>query len=192
MMILTAKSFVIVALTEKWLPSVPFLQLLSLTGIFYSIYSINISIVNAKGRGHLYMLLNSLDKGLIILFIFMTVKKSVMIMIYGQIAAALVSYFVIAYSIKHILQLKIIDQLKNIAPAFLFSGIMLLAGNLIGRLVNEGLWRLLLTSVSGASIYFLLCYFFDVDELFEVWKILKEKILIMTTMSRAKKPAGSN
>jgi teichuronic acid exporter len=190
MMILTARSFVIVALTEKWLPCVPYLELLSLTGIFYSIYSINISVVNAKGRGHLYMFLNTLDKALIILFIFLTVKKSVMIMIYGQIAAAGLSYFVVATSIKRILRLGIVEQAKNIAPAVLLSGVMLAVGSLAGRLVNEGIERLALTSVTGAVVYFLLCYLFGVDELFEAWRLLKEKILFRLPIGRGTKPTG--
>jgi teichuronic acid exporter len=176
LIILVSKSFVLVVLTQKWLPMVPFMRLLSLNGIFFSIYAINMSVVNAKGRGRLFFILNSLDKILVLVFIFITVKMGVITMIYGQIAAAIISYFVIAANIRRILDLKIVDQIRNISPVLIFSCVMLLLGRMLGRLAPEGLPRLLLLFAGGSFIYLAQCYLFKVNELFEVWEIVRGKI----------------
>ena len=48
--IVIAKPFFLILLTEKWLPMVPYFQLLLVAGILYPIQSINIQILSALGK----------------------------------------------------------------------------------------------------------------------------------------------
>ena len=52
--------------TEKWLPAVPYFQILCITGILYPIHSYNINILNVKGRSDLVLKLEVIKKVVII------------------------------------------------------------------------------------------------------------------------------
>jgi teichuronic acid exporter len=54
-------------LTEKWLPAVPYFQLLLISGVFYPIHKYNLNICNLKGRSDMVLKLSMLHN--ILLFI---------------------------------------------------------------------------------------------------------------------------
>ena len=51
----TSRQLVTVLLTEKWLPSVPYLIIFCITFIFYPIHTANLNAIKAMGRSDLYL-----------------------------------------------------------------------------------------------------------------------------------------
>src|SRR5690606_494162 len=55
-----------ILLTEKWLPAVPYFQILCFIGLMYPIHSYNLNILKVKGRSDLYLKLEIIKKSLIV------------------------------------------------------------------------------------------------------------------------------
>lgn len=52
---LIAKEFIVISITDKWLPSVPILQILCIWGAFMPIVSLYSNLVMSKGKSNIYM-----------------------------------------------------------------------------------------------------------------------------------------
>ena len=61
-----AKPLILVLIGEQWLPPVPYLQLLCFSGMLYPLHSLNLNILNVKGRSDLFLKLEVFKKGLMI------------------------------------------------------------------------------------------------------------------------------
>lgn len=55
LLVLTASPLVSALLTEKWLPCVPFLQILSLSLALTPMNALNLNLLQAKGRSDLFL-----------------------------------------------------------------------------------------------------------------------------------------
>ena len=49
-----ARPLMLVVFTDKWAPSIPYLQLLSLAGLLYPIHLLNLNVLLALGRSDLF------------------------------------------------------------------------------------------------------------------------------------------
>ncbi len=59
--------------TEKWLPAVPYFQILCVTGILFPLHSYNLSILNVKGRSDLFLKLEVIKKMIIVITIIIAI-----------------------------------------------------------------------------------------------------------------------
>lgn len=47
---------------EKWIPSIPYFQILCFAGMFYALHAINLNILQVKGRSDLFLKLEIIKK----------------------------------------------------------------------------------------------------------------------------------
>jgi len=170
----SAKPLIIVLLTEKWLPSVPYFQMLCIVGMLYPIHVINLNALNARGRSDLYLKIDIVNKALIVLIVFITFRFGISAMIIGQIVHSfLVYYFFSYYSGKH-LNYTIINQLKDMGPSFSAALLMgILVYSLKFLIIENDLVLLIGQVLSGMFIYTGLCYVFKIESFFRGLEILK-------------------
>ena len=62
LMIINAKEIIIILVGQKWAPAVPYLQILCISGALYPLHSLNLSILNVKGRSDLFLKLEIIKK----------------------------------------------------------------------------------------------------------------------------------
>lgn len=108
-------------LTDKWLPSVPYFQLLCFAGMFISLTELNVSFLNIKGKSNytLYMELGKITVAMLVLWA--TYPFGILHIIYGQLGVRLL-FFVISTAISgRVYGYSFRKQLKDITPAFLAS-----------------------------------------------------------------------
>lgn len=65
-----AKPLIILLIGEKWLPAVPFLQIICFSGMLYPLHAINLNILQVKGRSDLYLKLEIIKKIIAVITIF--------------------------------------------------------------------------------------------------------------------------
>lgn len=95
-------------LTEKWLPAVPYFQLLLISGVFYPIHKYNLNICNLKGRSDMVLKLSMLHNALLFLGVFSAIWLGIEGLLYSLIIVnisitvinALVSGKLIGYDLK--------------------------------------------------------------------------------------------
>ena len=103
-------------LTDKWLPAVPYFQILCFSGILYPLHSYNLNILKVKGRSDLFFKLEVYKK----LFVSIGIAGALYFGMYGLLYFQLLSS-VFSFAVNTIYSGRMIDyatkeQLKDILP----------------------------------------------------------------------------
>ena len=174
-LIIIAEPLIEVVLTDKWLPIVPYFQLLCVIGILYPLQTINLNVLNAQGRSDLFLVINIFGKILIAIAVFLTYDKGITYMIYGQIITALISYLLNTYYTKKLIKYSIVQQVVDMLPAFVISLIMGIVIYYLPELfnINKKFLLIIVQSFIGLLLYIFLAYLFKIKPYTDSIKILK-------------------
>jgi O-antigen/teichoic acid export membrane protein len=121
----TAKSFVLAVLTEKWAPCIPLLRLLCVVGAFFPLQLINLSALTAFGRSDLFLRLEIIKNIVVVIAIAATFHFGVKAMIYGQIATSFICYYLNSYYSGRFFSYPLWQQVYDLLP---YLGTALLMG----------------------------------------------------------------
>lgn len=120
-MAVVAEPLVKVVLTDKWLPSVPFLQIFCMTYALMPIHTANLQAINALGRSDIFLRLEVIKKiiGLVILAI--SLPFGIYAIAVGQVISGIISTFINARPNRRLLDYSYLEQWKDIMPSFVIS-----------------------------------------------------------------------
>ncbi|MHB9056434.1 MAG: lipopolysaccharide biosynthesis protein [Paludibacteraceae bacterium] len=152
-LIVIAKPLFIVLITSKWIESIVLFQLLLIANLFTPIYSLNTSLLNAKGLTKQTFNLELVKKLLIVISIVICFSYGIKIMLLGYIIANFIAYFISSYYIRKHLNYKIREQLLNILPP-LFIGIITGMFASIFGFLKMGNITLLIVQLTAALLFY--------------------------------------
>lgn len=171
-----AKPLVLVLLTDKWLPCVPYLQLLCVVGLLYPLHVINLNVLMAQGRSDLFFRLEIYKKATITAAIFLTAPLGIIAMIYGQIATSVLHYYMNSYYTGRLISYPASEQLKDFFPFLFLASLMGFGVFLAGYLPLKNNVALLFSQVSiGIILYVSLCSFAKISSFVEIRSIAHDK-----------------
>ncbi|WP_373056147.1 lipopolysaccharide biosynthesis protein [Zunongwangia sp. H14] len=178
LLILTAHPLFAFLLGDKWLPAVPYFQLLCITGIFYPINKYNSNILKVKGRTDLYLKMAVIVNVTLVIGILLTMKIGIIPLILAQIANSIIAVLInIYYANKFIdypLQEQVGDILKTSFPGLIaFSAVFSL---MYFTPIFENLIDVVELIVTGGLFLFILVaihFFFKTWSMQEMIKLLK-------------------
>jgi len=113
-LMVVANPLIEIVLTEKWLPSVPYLQLFCLIGAMYPILAINLNALNALGRSDLHLNVDFINKAIIIVTIFISYRFGIIAMIIGQIINTFIAFYLYSFYIGKLLNYPFFSQIRDI------------------------------------------------------------------------------
>jgi len=125
-MVACARSLVISLLGSKWSASVPYLQLLCLSGMFYPLHSLNLNILKVKGRSDLFLKLEVIKKLLAVPTTIVGIKYGIIPMLYMLILSSIIAFFINTHYSGQLIGYSTFEQIRSITPSFLLSGIVAL------------------------------------------------------------------
>ena len=172
-MIVLSEPMIRFILTDKWMPAVPFLQLLCVIGIFNPISVTNLNILNVKGRSDFFLKLEIVKKTLVVLNILITFPYGVKIMIIGQIAASSINFLINTYYTGKLINYNTWAQIKDIFPVFAISSFMMVGVYFISNRFDQDILKLIIGSVSGGLLFFVFAYIGKFDEMKEIKQLFK-------------------
>lgn len=151
-----ADNFVIVFLSEKWIPIVPFLRIFCISYAFYPIHTSNLSAINAIGRSDLFLKLEIIKKISDFIIIIISIRYGVFAMALWTIPSNFLSQIINSWPNSKLLNYKYIDQIKDLMPALLMSAVMGIAVYSINYLGFNSLLTLIVQVLFGILVYFVL------------------------------------
>lgn len=170
-----AKPFVVILVTEKWLPCVVYLQVLCFARMWLHVQNLNFNVLKAKGHSNLFLKLEVVRQVAIILFLVATASFGILFICIGSIFAALVSMLINSYYVGKVIEFGFIKQLKEMAPSLLYSlsmGIIIY----ISILFISSMWiKLLVGILVGISYYFLISFATKSQELSYIFALVRER-----------------
>lgn len=163
-MMIAAPNVIFVLLGEKWLPTVPYLQVLCLVGVLYPLHALNVNFLAAIGRSDIFLRLAIIKKSLVVLNILLTWQHGILALLWGQVACSVAGLFINLFYTHRFLNFGPAAQCwavrQSILATSLMAGLLLWLGQWTvdtGRYFN-----LLFQVTAGALAYFLFaCMFHD-------------------------------
>lgn len=119
-----AEPLVSLLLTEKWLPTVPFLQIFCAVYALWPIHTANLQAINALGRSDIFLKLEIVKNLLGLIILGISIQIGVHMMALGILIGGVLSVFINAYPNKELLNYSIQEQLKDLLPSLLLSLVM--------------------------------------------------------------------
>lgn len=164
--------------TEKWLPAVPYFQILCITGILFPIHSYNLSILNVKGRSDLFLKLEVIKKIIIVITLLITIPFGIIALLYGQVFISIFAFFINAHYTGKFINYSALQQLKDVFPIILlavFAGGIVFLLDYFGLKLNMDIIRILIGGVVGTSVYLFTAFLFKFGSFFELSKLIFKK-----------------
>jgi teichuronic acid exporter len=176
-LIAIAKPLILVLIHEQWLSSVILFQLLLAASIFGPLYSLNISVLNARGESKRTLRIEFIKKTLILISLVFCFQYGINSMLIGLIIATYLSYFISIVYIRKILDLKLrfqfSDILPNLALSILLGGITAIFAYLS---ISSNLLLVSVQITAAGIMYLLMVRFIYPEIFFNALNFIREKI----------------
>ncbi len=149
-----AQPFVLLLYTDKWAACIPFVQMLCASAAIGLLGSTALQALKAMGQGDTLVRLEFVKKPVYVLLLVLGVRISVTAVAVTMVLYDIYGTLVNMSRLKGLLQYSIREQLCDVAPAAVFSAVMVA---LLSLLQIENLWLCLFVKVAcGMAIYGLL------------------------------------
>ena len=158
-----AEPMVELILTEKWLPCVPFLQILCINYALVPMQTANLQAINALGRSDIALKLEIVKRSLSFLTVLIFARISVVAMAWSGAVAAFVCLALNVSPNKKLLGYGLIEQLKDVLPFWLMSAAMMGCVMAVSLLDLPTIIELIVMVLVGAAVYILLSIIFKVE-----------------------------
>lgn len=169
-----AKPLTILLLTEKWLPSVPFMQFCCITYALLPIQTANLQAINALGRSDMYLKLEIVKKIVGVILLCISIRFGIYVMMVARCVDSVIAFILNAYPNKKLLNYGFSEQVKDIVPACMISLIMgILVYCILFFNVNIIL-TLILQVIVGILSYLFMAKVFKLEALEYVINVIKD------------------
>jgi len=164
--------------TEKWLPAVPYFQILCVSGILYPLHSYNLNILNVKGRSDLFLKLEVLKKFLGILIIILTINFGILALIWGQLFASFISLFINSHYSGKFINYSLRHQIRDIAPTLLLAAFVgMVVWSMDFYLFNDwnDIFQILIPSFTGVILFLGIAHILRFEAYLTILSLIKSR-----------------
>lgn len=164
-------------LNEKWMPTVPYFEVVCLAGLFYPVAMIAYNILKVKSEGPLIVRLEIIKKIIMTGIFAVTIFHSVQAVVWGLVAIAFCEMLVNFLATTRFTSLTTYRFVRTLLPVALVSVAMYAAVWLTGFAVpDNATLRLLAKIVAGVVTYAGLSALFRLEAFDEVVGIIKKQV----------------
>lgn len=162
-LIVIAEPLVKLVLTDKWLPTVPFLQIFCMVYAFWPLQTTNLQAINALGRSDIFLRLEILNTLFGIVVLIITFQFGIYAMTFGLFISSIFASIIDSYPNSKLLDYSILEQFRDITPSMLISIVMGAVIYPISLLEMSSLTTLLTQIFLGIIIYLGLARAFKIE-----------------------------
>lgn len=148
-----ATELVSLILTDKWLPCVPYLQILCISYMLWPLHSANLNAIKALGRSDMFLKLEIIKKIIGLALLAISIPISVLAITWSLLISGILSVIVNAWPNRKLLGYSVEQQVTDILPNIIMAAIMGAAIVAIGHTSMPLLLKLVVQVVVGAIIY---------------------------------------
>lgn len=171
-----AEPFVALVLTEKWLPSVPYLRIFCFTFSFYTIHTANLNAIKALGRSDLFLKLEIIKKIVGLTVLFCTMWWGPMIMAYSLLFTSVITQIINSWPNRNLLDYSYGEQLIDMLPQIALSCFMGIVVYCVTIFNFNDIVTLLIQIPLGIVIYVIGSKLFHIDSFDYIIGIVKQYI----------------
>jgi O-antigen/teichoic acid export membrane protein len=172
-----AEPLVIGLIGEKWLPSVVYLQMLCIVGIFYPLQLLNFNILQVLGNANTILKIEIYMKLIAIPVIFLGIFFNIKIMILGMIIHNLIAYYFNSNISGKPINYTFKDQIKDIMPSVALASIVASILFIINMFLSyHPLIILGIQSIAGISLTYIILHLTNSQDYIFLKQIIINKL----------------
>ena len=156
-----AEPLVISLIGVKWAECIPYLQVLSLSLLFYPLNAYNINALLVKGKSGLHLRLDLVKKAIFIIILAATAPFGVIYICWGSVLSSVLCWLLTAHYSGRLINLSIWEQTKDLLPSLAIASIMAACVYMGSFLSLNSTLLLVLQILVGGIIYTVLSYLFN-------------------------------
>ena len=170
-----ARPLIITMITAKWEACIILLQLLCFSLMWYPIHSINLNLLQVKGRTDLFFRLEVIKKIIGLSILVVTLPLGLVVFCIGGIISSLVCLAVNTYYTGKLINVGYLKQMRDLFPTFFLSLVLFGVILALNQFISSYLLQILVGGTIGSLVYLGGAFLFKFDELNDVKYMLKRK-----------------
>ena len=119
-----SSKFIMILLTEKWLPASVYLQILCFNQVLQPLQTTNLSVIKALGRADIHLKLEIIKKAVAFIIVVISALIGVKAIAIGSVVYAVIASIINSYPNRKLINYSYAEQLLDIMPFALMSGVM--------------------------------------------------------------------
>lgn len=152
-LVATAEPLVRILLTEKWIACVPFMQVICLASLFQPLSTINNQAIRAIGKSGTILILEIIKKSIELITLITVMRISVMAIVINMFVMAALLNLLFIYPNSKYLGYTFKEQIRDVAPSFIMSGLMLAIIYPLNLLPISDILKISIQLTLGVSAY---------------------------------------
>ena len=170
-----AKPLVLLLLSEKWIDCVILLQILCFAYLWNSIVTINLNLLNVKGRSDLVLKLEVVKKSVAFTILFISLYFDLKGICIGLAIYSLLAFYMNTYYTKKLLNYGFRKQFMEIFPYLAASLFIMIEALVISAYIDYPFFSLSMSLIICPVSYILICYILKLEAAMEFINIIKTK-----------------
>lgn len=170
-----ARPLILTMITAKWEACIILLQLLCFSLMWYPIHSINLNLLQVKGRTDLFFRLEVIKKIIGLSILVVTLPLGLVVFCIGGIISSLVCLAVNTYYTGKLINVGYLKQMRDLFPTLILSLILFGVILALNQFISNYFLQILVGGMVGSLVYLGGACLFKFDELNDVKYMLKRK-----------------
>jgi O-antigen/teichoic acid export membrane protein len=165
-------------LTEKWLPAVPYFQLLVISGIFYPIHQYNLNICNLKGRSDMVLNLSMFHNVLLFAGAFTAIWFGIYGLLFSMIFVNVLVTCINAFFSGNLINYGLRNQVKDLLSILTLNIILALLFYILQKTFFQKLhdfWNLIVVAILFFTLYLVIAFLLKMRVTTDLLLYIKEK-----------------
>lgn len=171
-----AHPLVVLLLKEQWSFAAVLLQILCFSMMWYPIHSINLNLLQVKGRSDLFLKLEIYKKLIGVLILCITIPMGLIAMCVGSVVSSVLSLAINTYYTRRLIGLGFFKQMKDLLPSIGYSVSMLFVVYGVSLLFVDNLYKVIVGGVSGILYYVFISMITRSSELTDLLSLIHLKL----------------
>ena len=163
-------------LGEKWMPTVPYFEILALSGLFYPLAIVAYNIIKVRSDGRVILRLEVVKRVVMTIILAVTIPLGIEAVAWGMTAMAAVDFIINLAAAMRYVNIGIVPILRALIPQFVVAAIMFVVLHLVNPYLSAlscGV-HLFIDVAIGAISYLALAYTFRLRAFNEAVTLLRE------------------
>ena len=173
---ITAPTIVHLLLTDKWLPCVPFIQIMCFSCWLQPTQSCSVQGIKAIGRSDIYLKVEIIAKicGLILLFSSIVLFDTTIAIAVSMLMTQIIAVILYGFYSQNLIGYKIKAQLSDLLSCGMIGLIMVVAVLIVGKIELNNILVLLMQIFTGAICYIAFSWLFKIEAFNYLYVIAKK------------------
>lgn len=169
-----AKPLVYVVIGEKWMFCAELLQIICFSAMWLPIHSLNLNLLQVKGRSDLFLKLEIIKKIFGVAILCVSIPLGIIAMCYFEILSSIIALIINTYYTGKLINVGFLKQMQDITPTLILSTVMFGAVFASIHYIDNYYTQLVVGIIIGAAIYLGGTYLLKFPELKEVITLYKD------------------